>query len=377
MARTGDPVVPVGPNDIQLAAHLFHPPRLTLARELRGMTRVELAAKVGKTPAAIGQFEGGGKAACRPDAKTLGLLALALSVPVGFFTRKTPAKSLDIDACHFRSLRSASQRERRRLIARGSLLCDVLRVLEEHVELPAERVSAAAQGVDSEQDIEVCAAAVRRAWGLGLGPIANVVELLEAHGVIVTHIPDTCAAVDAFSTWQEGRPIVFLVMEKGSTSRSRFDAMHELGHLIMHADAVPGSPVLESQANRFASAFLLPRESFLAECPTWLNWDHFYELKRRWRVSVAALIRRARDLGRISDASYRRAYVHLNRTGERQHERDEPPYEPPTLISSALDAVADDISASEVAALVGVHATELEALGARGSVSDDAQEHPS
>ena len=362
MARTREPLTPVGPTDIHLAAHLFHPPRLTLARELRGLTKAELAAKVGKSAAAIGQFEGGGRSTCRPDAKTLATLALALGVPVGFFTRQAPAKPLDVDGCHFRSLRSASQRERRRLIARGSILCDLLQVLEDHVEFPLERVSAAAQSVASEREIEDCAIAVRRAWGLGLGPIPNMVQLLESRGVVVTHIPDACASVDAFSTWHEGRPVVFLLMEKGSTSRTRFDAAHELGHLIMHADAAPGNPDLESQANRFASAFLLPRDSFGAECPTWLKWEHLYELKRRWRVSVAALVRRARDLGRISEASYRRAYVHMNRTGERRRERDEPPFEEPKLIMKAIEAVQPEVTVADLVKRACLPASDLSDL---------------
>src|SRR5690242_7469855 len=124
MKRSGDLFAPAGSPDLHLAAHLFHPPRLTLARELRGMTRAELAERVGKSAAAIGQFEGGAKVPCRPDPRTLAALALALGVPVGFFTRRTPGKPLEVDACHFRSLRSASQRERRKLLARGSLLCE-------------------------------------------------------------------------------------------------------------------------------------------------------------------------------------------------------------------------------------------------------------
>jgi Zn-dependent peptidase ImmA (M78 family)/transcriptional regulator with XRE-family HTH domain len=362
MKRPGDPIVPLGSKDLHLAAHLFQPARLTLARELRGLTRAELAERIGKSAAAVSQFEGGAKAGCRPDPKTLGQLALALGVPVGFFARKVPGLALDVDACHFRSLRSAGQRDRRRLLSRGSLLCDLVSVLEEQVELPAEQVTRVARPVMTPDDIEDLAVAVRAAWGIGLGPIGNVVNLLEARGVLVTQIPADCAEVDAFSTWHEGRPLVFLVMAKGSTSRARFDACHELGHLVMHADAAPGSPELERQAHRFAGAFLLPREPFLLECPRWLDWDHFYELKRRWKVSVAALLRRAHDLGKLSEASYRRACVHLNKTGERLQERDEPPAEPPSLLAQAIDAVAPETTLEDLAAKLGLAVADLRAL---------------
>lgn len=362
MKRIGEPVMPVGAADLNLAAHLFHPPRLTLARELRGMTKAELAERIEKSAASIGQFEGGGKASCRPDPKTIGALALALGVPVAFFTINSPSKLLEVDACHFRSLRSTSQRERRRLLARGSLLCDLMDFMEEQVEFPREQVSAVTQTVATMDEIEQCAVSVRRSWKLGLGPINNVVNLLEKHGVLVTHIPENCSEVDAFSTWSDGRPLIFLVMHKGSTSRTRFDACHELGHLVMHADVAAGNPESERQANRFASAFLLPQESFLVECPKWLNWDHFYELKRRWKVSVGALLKRAFDLGCISEATYRRAYVHLNRTGERTKERDEPPAEPPSLLAKAIEAVQPDLTVQDLAVKCGFSVADLEAI---------------
>lgn len=107
---------------------------------------------------------------------------------------------------------------------------------------------------------------------------------------------------------------------------------------------------------------LLPKESFLIECPHWLNWDHFYELKRRWKVSVGALVRRAFDLKCISEATYRRAYVHLNKTGERTHERDEPASEPPTLLSKAILAVQPDITVQDLATRAGLSVADLVAL---------------
>lgn len=350
---------PLGHGDLHLAAHLFDPARLTIARELRERTKAELALRVGKTAAALGQFENG---RARPDATTLAAIALALGFPISFFARQQKSPLMTLDACHFRSLRSASQRGRRSLLARGTLLCDVLSFLDERVELPEEAVSKVAESPATIEDIENCAVRVRRGWGLGLGPIPHVVRLLESNGVVVTFVPHYCDDMDAFSTWHARRPIVFLVDHKGSTSRLRFDAAHELGHLVMHADVVAGSPELERQANRFASAFLLPRETFLPECPRHLNWPHLYELKRRWKVSVAALVRRAYDLECISEASYRRAYVQLNQTGERTAERDEPAPERPTLLTQAMDELADELAADELAETMGLPIADFRAI---------------
>lgn len=340
--------------DLYSAAHRFSPSRLTLARELRGMTKTQLAELTSKTPSAITQFEGG---QVRPDALTLKSLALALGMRIEFFAADAPSAVIPIDACHFRSLRSAAQWQRRKLLAQASLLCEVLSWLDREVDFPPERVSEVAEPASTLEEIEACAKAVRRKWGLGLGPIPNLTELLENKGVLVMRIDQAIREVDAFSFWHEGRPCVLLVMEKGSPSRTRWDAAHELGHLVMHADVAPGNPEIERDANRFASAFLLPREPFLRECPRRLNLPHFFELKSRWKVSVAALLRRARDLGCLSDASYRRGNIILRKNGPR--EPREPQMERPRLLTDALKLIADDWPLSRIAAQLSMSSADL------------------
>ncbi len=326
----------LGPNDLHTAARLFVPDRLRLGREIRGLTRAALARKIEVSASAVSQFELG---RARPEAGTVGRIALALMLPVSFFATATRVSEVSLECCHFRSLRSATQRSRRRLTSQGTLLYEFVDVVEKYVELPHDRVRDLARCVATEEDIERCAASVRKEWGLGSGPIPNMVQLLESRGCIVYPISHGSKKVDAFSFWRKNRSFIFLILDKGSTSRSRFDAAHELGHLIMHADARPGDAVLEREANRFASAFLLPRESFGRESPTRLDWGHLRELKERWKVSIAAILHRAFKLGRISVYSYRRGFVHLNRTNQRKNEPCEPPYEAPTALVSALRLV--------------------------------------
>ena len=224
-------------------------------------------------------------------------------------------------------------------MARGTLLCDLADQLEEHVDVPAERVPRIDREVENKYDIERVAEEVRRYWGLGLGPISNVVWLLERNGVIASYIPSDCVEADAFSGWRrtgkQVRPFVFLTDVKGAACRSRFDAAHELGHLVMHVDAQPGNPDLEQQANQFASALLMPRETFGREAPRWLNWDLIWELKQRWRTSARAILYRAHDFGMLSDASYRRGFVYLNQQFP-EGEPYEPQREQPLLLREAL-----------------------------------------
>ena len=338
----------IGSNDVHTVAHLFDPARLTIAREWRGLTKKELAARVEKTPSAISQFESEDHR-LRPDAQTVRRLSLALRLPIPFFATSSDLRLIPLDAGHFRSLRSASQRDRRRLLAVGALLCDVVGFLEQHVEWPQDAVSGAVDSAGSIVDVEECAKAVRAAWGMKLGPIPNMTQLLESVGVLVIPIDQDSRQVDAFSLWQKGRPCVFLGTDKGSTSRTQFDGAHELGHLIRHADVAAGERAVEREADAFASAFLLPRESFLPVCPRRLSWNHFVELKRRWRVSLAALIRRARDLGCLSDASYRRANILLR--GRLRHlEIDtEPNPELPRSLPLALQTIEDEWPLQQIA----------------------------
>ena len=333
----------------------FYAQRLTLARELRGFTKTELANRINKTAGAISHFEGGRS---QPDPATVGSLTLALGVPDEFFATSLHSARLSLDDCNFRSLRSASQRERRQLLAFGTLLAEAEAVLSEYVELPA--VNLETHPIDDASELEGRATELRRSWGLGDGPVHEVVRLLERNGIVVAFIPSSCERVDAFSFWQRGQPFVFIVEGK-PPSRQRFDAMHELGHLLVHADAIPGDKQLEVEANAFAAEFLMPRAGLLPHLrgmrPT---LEAFYELKKHWGVSAAALIRRAFDLGVIRESAYRRLYKQLTTSGARRREPFELEQSAPTLLASA--AAQSPGVASTLCERLGVRGLELDAL---------------
>lgn len=315
----------------------FTPARLTLAREAANLEVKELAERVGTTPSAISQLEHGNT---RPRTDTLLRLGLALGVPPVFFGAGEPP-SLPEAECHFRRRRGASKREQRAVLARGAMVREVVRHLEEFVEFPADGVTPLARPAATAAEAEALAADVRDAWALGLGPIPDMVGLLEMHGVIPVEVQGHSERLDAFSVWVGGRPMVFLSTDKGVASRRRFDAAHELLHLIAHRGCDAGDPALEDVANRFAGALLLPEGPFRAECPTRLSWPALRELKRRWGVSLLALVRRAHDLGIYSEATYRRASVQWAQHGWREMgEPDEPPMERPTLVQRVIAQLA-------------------------------------
>lgn len=346
---------------LHLTAYQFNPDRLKIAREYRGLKKNELAQRLNLTPSAVTQFENG---QVKPNSQTVAHLSIALRFPASFFSQSNNSVVLSTEQCHFRSLLSCSQIERRRMIGAGSLIGIIVQFIEEHINLPQEQVSnTVSYRANTFEEIDEAAEKVRRNWGLGLGPIDNVIHLLESKGILVFRLLEDSRRLDAFSLWQKTHPLIFLNSEKGSASRNRFDAAHELGHLILHSDYLPGNKIQEHQANQFASAFLLPRETFLKECPRRLVWDHFLELKHRWKVSLAALVRRAKDLKIISEDTYKRANVQIAKNGWRRDEPLEPPTETPTILMQAFNLLnAEGWTTSEIAKELSLSEVDLKWL---------------
>ena len=59
--------------------------------------------------------------------------------------------------------------------------------------------------------------------------------------MLVVFSPPGAAAIDAYSFAAADRPTVVLNPIKKDYYRQRFDVAHELGHLVMHGEAEPGS----------------------------------------------------------------------------------------------------------------------------------------
>ena len=293
----------------------LEPGRLRLARELTGRSQAELARHLGVTAAAISQFESG---AARPRSETLLQLGEVLGVPPRFF-------ELALVESHegfFRSLRRTSVIDRRKARAVAHVAHDLATQDWADSLLPALCLPASKAmpiGADVE-DIERAAGLVRDLCNIPRGPAPDLVALLEGRGVIVLRLPLGSADVDAFSLPFPDRPVVVLGSDKNDRARSRFDAAHELGHLTVHGDNVWGLPEIEKQAHSFAAAFLMPRADIYAELPQRTDWPVFFELKRKWQVSLAALLMRAKTLGRMTEPAYLSAVKAASAMGWRRLE---------------------------------------------------------
>ncbi|MFI6823223.1 XRE family transcriptional regulator [Micromonospora sp. NPDC050187] len=319
-----------------MAAAGFEAHALGLARRWRRMRKNELARQIGVTAAAVSQYELG---QARPSPAVLARLALALAMPVEFFASGFAVPATPGHA-HFRSLRATSQAERDQAEAFGEVAWRVVEVIGRHLRLPALRLPHLdLPELVQAEDIRAAALAAREAFDLGTGPVPHMVRLLEAYGVIVLDLPDASERVDAFSRWYGQRPFVFLNPAKNDKARSRMDAAHELGHLLLHHDAEPGSQILEREATTFASDFLAPSTVLAAELPARLDFDRLNELKRRWGISLKALVYRGHELGVYRDHTYRRGMSLLAQWGLPEP-GDLGPREQPSLLGKAVELLA-------------------------------------
>ncbi len=298
----------------------FDPWRLQLAREAQGLKKVDLAKTVDVTAAAISQFEHG---SARPSPATLKRLALALDIPVTFLARR-PAIIRDNPTAtpFFRSLRSTPQVERTKARARTLLVREVSAVLEREVALPPVLLPSEfyVEEDTPSEEVELRAAQARATLGIPAGPIANVVRLAESLGVVVSRLRVEDERVSAFSAWIDGRPVMMLSSDKNDAARSRFDAAHELAHLMLHPEPEAGNARLERQADAFAAALLMPGREIAASLPRRFSVEAFLELKHVWGVSIAALLYHARSLGVMTESAYKRAVVAMSSQFGRRHE---------------------------------------------------------
>ncbi len=333
----------------------FDPSRLRMAREAKGWTRRKLAHKAAITPAAISQYENG---AYQPSQRVMSAMAIALGMPREFFVPGRPTIAANSSVAHFRSLRSTPVRDRRRAFTRAVFAWELTNLLENFLSIPPVAFPSAElpEGA-SNSEIENLATECRRLLSLGSEPIPNMTRLLESLGAVVVRLPITLEKVDAFSCVLDGRPIVVLNSAKDDKARARHSAAHEFGHLVAHDDVDPGSQIIEQQAHRFASAFLLPVDQVAEDLTSPLDWHRLIDLRHRWGVSIASLIVRAKSLGTISEYSYRQAFIRLNTTknadgttwGQKEPGYLGPPEQPVLLhkcveIMASLGTSKDDLA---------------------------------
>jgi Zn-dependent peptidase ImmA (M78 family)/DNA-binding XRE family transcriptional regulator len=340
-------------NGLDPNARTPNPTRLRLARKRRGITQTALAKKIGVIRRAVVAHEAGTNA---PAPDTLARIAATLDFPVEFFY----GDDLDLpslDTGSFRSMSKMTAAQRDMALGQAAIGLYFNQWLESRFDLPRAELL----DLSREPNPEAAAESLRQAWGLGALSIRNMIHLLESKGVRVFSLAVDAREVDAFSMWKGAAPFVFLNCHK-SSEHSRFDAAHELAHLVLHKHGSPQGKDAEKEANAFASAFLMPRGSVLAHRPKFPTYPTIIRLKRVWATSVSAVSYRLHELGLISDWQYRGLCIETAKRG-RHIEPEEAPRETSQILQKALRLLYEEgLTRAKIAEALSIPASELEQL---------------
>ena len=331
---------------------MLNPERVELVRLRLGLTKSGFAEKLGIDRRTLQRFEAGNYPL---SSEAYDELLRLSGYPEDFFKKPSPEYPNPLGVS-FRSLRSLTARRRDAAIAVAALAFELDDWIDGKYDLPGHDLI-----VDKDLTSREAAMRLRAAWGIGNRPITNLLDLLEAHGVRIFSLSEETRHLDAYSFWRNDRPYIFLNTLK-TAERTRFDAAHELGHLVMHRHTGSSHVNAESEADSFASAFLMPPDDLRAELPRVRGLAELIQKKRRWGVSAAALAYTLHKMGKISDWHYRSYCIELGKNG-----RDEEPNPMKRETSQVWSKVLTDlwsqgISISRLAVKLAIPEHEINSL---------------
>lgn len=331
----------------------FNGDRLKTARTYRGMTLAEVGELIDLSKQTISLYE---NHKCTPDFSTIMKLSRALHFPIKYFFQEN-SREIYSGSTYFRSLTSTTKKSRSAEITKVELIGGLYEVLCDYIEFPPlnlPSIDIDNRDID-DQEIEKIANRIRDRWNLGRGPIGNLQYTFEENGLIIVGSKLTDRKIDAYSQLitvdgNETYIIVLSVGKKGK-ARIRFDMAHELGHIVLH----PWTEDIETlsneefkqrerQANKFASAFLLPEDTFRLDVeryPTKL--EYYLRLKNKWGCSIQAMLYRTNDLGIITNNQFQYLMRQISRRGWRTKEPgDNPCALNDNIFKTAIDLLMDN-----------------------------------
>ena len=307
-----------------------------LARNYRGITQSELAEKSKISQGVLSKIDHGLNV---PNNQQLKNIAAALDFPVDFFTQS--ARDLPSGLVFHRKRVALREKERARIESEVKLRLNCLKILASQLDIDSniETVDLNDYGNDPRK----VANALRFRWNIPHGPISNVVNLLENNGIIIIRFDFGNELLDGFFILDD-RPCIAL-NSRFPMERQRFTLCHELGHIVMHR--MPDEN-MESESDAFASEFLMPSNDILEHFAHHkINLQYLFSLKSYWKVSVAALIIKARDMGFITPSNVRRLYMQMNALQIRKKEPYPVQDERPSLASEIINAYTNELHYSQ------------------------------
>jgi len=314
--------------------------RIKQIRELLGWTQKELGERIGAEQPVVAMMEGGRR---QPTPEMIAALVEQTKFPLSHFTQSDPC-DFPLGSLLFRGPKTVTAKQQAIAHRFAQFTFDTIAPLRAKLTTIPLRIPRL------ESETPASAARLTRSF-LGLspdGPVDNLTSVLERSGVIVIAIPTEVEGRDAFSGWALDASVPVIALSAGRpTDRIRFSLAHELGHLVMHQSVRGHIAEVERAANEFAAEFLTPADAIRPQLDPPLTLTTLAQLKLRWKVAIQSLIRRAKELGTISQNQYEYLFKQISLRGWRTREPanlDPPPEVPrslPEIIRAAHGAQAN------------------------------------
>ncbi|MBR0224755.1 MAG: ImmA/IrrE family metallo-endopeptidase [Thermoguttaceae bacterium] len=275
------------------------------------MSQSRVSREVGISQAALSKFE---KGVLEPSEETLCQLAEYFHFPPEWF--RGDDGDIPSGLVFHRKRAALTATIRTRLEAEAKLrLIDVAKMLK-----PEERISNVVK--HENRSPADAARALRKHWGLATGkPVDNLVSLLERNSILVLPFDFGTDKIDGFFL-SLGFDFFCIALNDSSVftpDRRRFTLAHELGHAILHRESFP-DPEVEKEADEFAAELLAPAASIRKDFSIPITLKSLAQLKSKWKISMAAVLYRARTLDVIDDKTWRRLCIYLSTLGYRKRE---------------------------------------------------------
>lgn len=338
----------------------FNEDLLRIARQARRWSQKELSTRSGVSQANLSKLENG---LIGPSEDVVKNVSEALGFPVDFFFQNDRIIGLPMSV-QYRKRASVGQKAIEALEAELNIRILHIRRLLDAAELEPElslpRLDVDEYGGDPERIADL----IRRNWLVPSGPMRELVAWMERAGCIVVHCDFAALKVDGLTVQIPDMPPCIFLNRNMPADRQRFSLAHELGHVVMHQ--VP-SPEMEDEANVFASALLMPARDIRPQLSRRrLTIQMLAALKPVWRVSMAALLSRAKKIGAISENQSQYLWRQMSAMGYRRTEPSELDIklEVPTVLAEIMKIHLEDLGygVSELAKALRSSEEDLRAL---------------
>lgn len=299
----------------------FNAEMLTLARMSRSITQADLAEMAGTTQGRVSKIEHG---LLEPTGDLVAEFARVLEYPVAFFFQSGYMQTLP--SWFHRKRKHLPRTVLERVHAEIAIRIRNIAKLLQSMDAPAQNTVPQIDIDEFGGSVADIARYVRDHWAIPRGPISDLIEVIERAGTLVVPCDFGVSEIDAVGMRLQGMPPLMFVNSGAPTDRLRFTIAHELGHLIMHA--LPNEE-MERQADLFASEFLMPEMDIRHQLLR-IDLTVLGVLKKVWRVSMAALLVRAKQLKVITASRYRHLWSQMSALGFRKREPAELDLSPET-----------------------------------------------